>query len=83
MACAASSAASLNVSQITREAKGKNKRTRLYQCLEKDVRQAIQRHRGTIFHDSHLPLTKWFMAIAIICEAKKSVSACQMQRHLG
>ena len=38
---------------------------------------------GTIFHDSHLPLTKWFIAVAIICEAKKGVSACQLQRHIG
>jgi hypothetical protein len=38
---------------------------------------------GTIFNDSHLPLTKWFLAIALICEAKKGMSACQLQRHLG
>ncbi|MGH9445530.1 MAG: IS1595 family transposase, partial [Terriglobia bacterium] len=37
---------------------------------------------GTIFHDSHLPLKKGFMAIALICEAKKGISACQIQRHL-
>jgi len=38
---------------------------------------------GTLFHDSHLPLRKWFMAIALICEAKKSLSAMQLSRHLG
>ena len=38
---------------------------------------------GTIFNDTHLSLTKWFLALAIICEAKKGVSACQLQRHLG
>lgn len=74
---------STNVSRITREAKSKNKRTRLYQCLEKQCGHQFSPTAGTIFHDSHLPLEKWFMAIALICEAKKSLSACQLQRHLG
>jgi len=74
---------SVKVSRITRETKGKNKRTRIYQCLEKECGHQFSATAGTIFHDSHLPLQTWFMAIAIICEAKKSVSACQMQRHLG
>jgi len=26
---------------------------------------------GTIFHDSHLPLTKWFVAVYLMCESKK------------
>jgi hypothetical protein len=38
---------------------------------------------GTLFHDSHLPLQKWFAAIALMCEAKKGISANQMKRHLG
>jgi transposase-like protein len=38
---------------------------------------------GTLFHDSHLPLQKWFAAIAMMCEAKKGISANQMKRHLG
>jgi transposase-like protein len=38
---------------------------------------------GTIFHDSHLSLWKWFMATALLCEAKKGMSACQIQRTLG
>ena len=38
---------------------------------------------GTIFHDSHLALPKWFMAIFLMCEAKKSLSANQMKRTLG
>jgi transposase-like protein len=37
---------------------------------------------GTIFHDSHLPLPKWFAAIYLICEAKKGVSANQLKRTL-
>jgi ISXO2-like transposase domain/Transposase zinc-ribbon domain len=74
---------SLKVSRITREAKSKNKRTRLYQCLEKECGHQFSATAGTIFADTHLPLKTWFMAIALICEAKKSLSACQLQRHLG
>ena len=38
---------------------------------------------GTLFHDSHLPLSKWFAAISLMCDAKKGISASQLQRHLG
>jgi transposase-like protein len=37
---------------------------------------------GTIFHDTHLPLHKWFLATYILCESKKGISALQMQRML-
>lgn len=37
---------------------------------------------GTIFHDSHLPLWKWFLAIYLICESKKGISANQLKRTL-
>ncbi len=73
---------SMSVSTITRNA-GKNKRTRIYQCLEKECGKQFSATSGTIFNDTHLPLTKWFLAIAFICEAKKGMSALQVQRHLG
>lgn len=38
---------------------------------------------GTIFNDTHLPLEKWFAAVYLLCEAKKGISACQIQRTLG
>src|SRR6267378_2402775 len=72
----------MNVSTITRTA-GKNKRVRIYQCLEKECGKQFSATSGTIFNDTHLPLTKWFMAIALICEAKKGISAKQVERHLG
>jgi transposase-like protein len=37
---------------------------------------------GTIFEDSHLPISKWLMAIFIICSSKKSISANQLSRML-
>ena len=38
---------------------------------------------GTIFNDTHLPLTKWFFATYVMCESKKGVSANQLKRMLG
>lgn len=38
---------------------------------------------GTIFHDSHLPLWKWFAAVYLMCESKKGMSALQIKRTLG
>jgi transposase-like protein len=69
-------------SRITRKTQGKNKRAQLYQCLEPSCKQQFSATTGTILHDSHLPLNKWFMAIALIVDAKKSMSALQLSRHL-
>ena len=38
---------------------------------------------GTIFHDSHLPLWKWFLAVYLIIESKKGISANQLKRTIG
>ena len=38
---------------------------------------------GTIFHDTHLPLRKWFIAIYLMIESKKGISANQLKRNLG
>ena len=38
---------------------------------------------GTVFHDSHLPLWKWFLATYLITESKKGVSANQLKRTLA
>lgn len=71
------------VSKIIRKPGGENKRTRIYQCLEDTCKQQFSATAGTIFNDSHLPLTKWFMALALIVDAKKSISANQLKSHLG
>lgn len=63
------------------DAKGKTNKVRhLYECI--DCRYQFSITTGTIFHDSHLPLMKWFLAIYMICSAKKGVSAKQLQREL-
>jgi len=71
------------ISRIERKAKSKNVRKNLYQCLETTCKQQFSVTSGTIFHDSRIPLTKWFTAINLIMDAKKGVSAMQLQRHLG
>jgi len=38
---------------------------------------------GSIFHDSHLPLWKWFLAIYLMTESKKGISANQLKRSLA
>lgn len=37
---------------------------------------------GTVFHDSKLPLWKWFAAAYLMCESKKGISALQIKRML-
>jgi transposase-like protein len=37
----------------------------------------------TIFHDTHLPLETWFLAVVLLVEAKKGISAHQVHRTLG
>ena len=54
---------------------------RLYECAECALHFSAT--TGTLFHDSHLPLTKWFAAMALLVEAKKGISANQVSRHIG
>ncbi len=37
---------------------------------------------GTMLHDSHLPLKKWFLAVYLMTESKKGISALQLKRTL-
>jgi len=38
---------------------------------------------GTIFHQSHVPLTGWFWAIYRLSQNKKGVAAMQLSREIG
>ncbi len=73
---------SVRVSKFTSKSK-KQKVRHLYQCLEKACSHQFTATTGTIFHDTHLPLRKWFLALALILESKKGMSANQIKRHLG
>jgi transposase-like protein len=52
-----------------------------YDCLTCGYQFSVT--SGTIWHDTHLPLRKWFMAILLTVESKKGMSANQMKRVLG
>lgn len=38
---------------------------------------------GIIFHGTKIPLQKWFLAVSLMANAKKSLSSCQLARDLG
>jgi transposase-like protein len=38
---------------------------------------------GTIFEDSHIPLTTWIGAMTLLCSSKKGMSAHQLHRMMG
>jgi transposase-like protein len=53
----------------------------LFYCKDCDYQFSVT--SGTVFNDSHLSLTKWFLVTHLLCEAKKGISACQIQRTVG
>lgn len=55
----------------------------LYTCLEPTCGFQFSATSGTILHDTHLPIEKWFLAVALMTNAKKGLSAKQMERDLG
>src|ERR1700680_9551 len=77
--------------ETTRERKNRKGETKvvkvparhLYTCLEPTCGFQFSPTAGTIFHDTHLPLSTWFQAVALMCNAKKGLSAKQMERDLG
>ena len=54
----------------------------MYQCMEKTCKYQFSTTTGTIFSDTHLPLRVWMQAVALMCGAKKGISAKQMERAL-
>src|SRR5260370_36188787 len=53
----------------------------LFECL--DCHYQFSATTGTMFHHSHLSLTKWFLAIQRICSADRRVAAKQLERELA
>ncbi len=52
-----------------------------FECVKCEYQFSVL--SNTIFHDTHLPLDKWFLATYLICESRKGHSANQMKRVLG
>jgi transposase-like protein len=65
-------------------------------CGSESVSRIVERHQfdcnscryqfsvtaGTVFHDSHLPLWKWFLGTYLIAKSRRGISAKQLQRML-
>ena len=47
-----------------------------------DCKSSFNVLSGTVFEKTKVPLQKWFMAIALVVNAKKSLSSCQLARDL-
>jgi transposase-like protein len=58
----------------------KFKSTRYYNCSH--CNNGFSVTVNTIFHDTKVPLQKWFLAITLILNAKKGISGLQLQRDL-
>jgi transposase-like protein len=73
---------SISVYKLTPKA-GSTKPVRagVYKC--KACRKQFTVRIGTIFEDSHVPLSKWLMAIHLMTSSKKGVSSHQLARELG
>lgn len=53
----------------------------LYLCVPCKFQFSVT--TGTVFNDTHLSLDKWYTALALMVNAKKGLSAKQVQRDLG
>lgn len=89
--CSGSKVARIKTNDTERtrtNAKGKVRTVRVpgrivYQCQDPKCAHQFSATTGTIFHDTHLPLDKWFAAVALMVNAKKGLSALQLKRDLG
>ncbi len=54
---------------------------KLFKCS--DCKKQFTVKVGTIFSDSHIPLTKWFYAIYLNTSLKKGISSIQLAKYLG
>jgi hypothetical protein len=55
--------------------------SRYWQCQA--CRHQCSLRSGTMFAASKLPLTRWFLALQLLTQAKNNVSALELKRHLG
>jgi len=53
----------------------------LFECMECGYQFSVT--TGTLFHGTHLPLQKWFFAIALMLNAKCGISTRRMKTELN
>lgn len=56
---------------------------KIFKCREKECRQKFSVTVGTIYENSKLPLTKWFLATYILSVHSKGISSLQLASWLG
>ena len=54
---------------------------KVFQCYRCHHQTSVT--AGTIFHSSHLSLTKWFLAMYLLTQSKKGISALELSRQIG
>ncbi|MBN4071296.1 IS1595 family transposase [Crocinitomix catalasitica] len=52
-----------------------------WQCRKCNFRTTLR--SGTLFESSNLKLKTWYEALYLVCNTKKGISACELQRQLG
>ncbi len=57
------------------------KKRQIYQCHKCHHQTSLT--AGSIFHGTKLPLRTWFLAIYLLTQRKKSISALQLSREIG
>ena len=55
----------------------------LYKCASYPCRKQFSVTVGTVFERSKVPLSKWLMAVHLMCASKKGISAKQVERMFG
>jgi transposase-like protein len=60
---------------------GRSIRKGLWKC--RACRKQFTVKVGTVFEQSHIPVSKWLLAIHLLCASKKGMSAHQFHRMLG
>ena len=58
-------------------------RRRVFECLDPKCGHQFTVTSGTVLHDSHLPVRKWFLAAALVASGSEGLSARAMQKRLG
>lgn len=53
----------------------------MFQCVS--CRHQASVTAGTVMHGSHVPLTKWFLAMYFVSQDKRGISAVQLQSAIG
>lgn len=56
---------------------------RLWQCREHHAKRQFSAKKGTIFEDSPISLSKWFVAIWCIANCKNGISSYELARAIG